>query len=114
MQALSRLTIVAVALWACSATEARQATIQTPTLQCAHCEETVKAALKEVDGLRDVMVDVEEKRVRVSYDEGATDAVRLAEAIAKVGYEADGVQPDSDAQAALPSCCKVPEGAAHP
>ncbi len=95
------------ALWACDTTEARQTTIDTPTLQCAHCETTVKRAVEKVDGVRRVAVDLKAKQVRVSYNDGSTGPQALANAIAASGYDANGVSADSTAYASLPDCCKI-------
>ena len=101
--------LAVAAIWACNTTEARQATIEieTPTLQCALCETTVKSAVEQVDGVRRVSVDLKTKQVRVSYDEGSTGPGALAAAIAAAGYDADGVSADSTAYVSLPDCCKI-------
>ena len=101
------------AAWACNATEARQATIDTPTLQCAQCETTVKRVVEKVDGVRAVSVDLQAKQVRVSYDDGSTGPEAIAAAIVAAGYDANGAAADSTAYASLPDCCRVTSDHAH-
>ena len=103
--------LVATSAWACEATEAKQATIDTPTLQCAHCQTTVQRVVENLDGVRAVSVDLKAKQVRVSYNDGATGPEALAAAIVAAGYDANGVAADSTAYAALPECCRVPPDA---
>ena len=45
------------------------ATLNVPDISCEHCERTVTNALRPLEGVRDVHVDVPTKRVRVTYDE---------------------------------------------
>ena len=101
------------AAWACDTTEAKQATIDTPTLQCAQCQTTVKRVVENVDGVRGVSVDLEAKQVRVSYDDGSTWPEALAAAIVSAGYDANGIAADSTAYASLPECCRISSDQAH-
>ena len=45
------------------------ATLSVPDISCEHCERTVTNALRPLEGVRDVHVDVATKRVRVTYDD---------------------------------------------
>ena len=95
-----------------SATTAREVEIQTPTLQCASCEVTIKKAVKNVDGVSAVEVDGESKVVRVTYAQGATDVGAIETAIVKAGYQANDKKADTTAYKNLPDCCKI-EASSH-
>jgi Cd2+/Zn2+-exporting ATPase len=62
-------------------------------MDCASCANIVEAALKQLEGVKDVHVDVVGGRVRVAYAEGMVAHGDLMGAIRRVGYRAD----DSDA-----------------
>jgi Cd2+/Zn2+-exporting ATPase len=62
-------------------------------MDCASCAATVERALRQVDGVREVDVDVVGGRVRVSYAGGSLARGDLAGAIRRVGYRVE----DADA-----------------
>ena len=69
-----------------AATETAQLDVSGMT--CGSCAVTVKTALRRVDGVSLVEVDVDADRVTVTYDPGKTSADSIAEAITHAGYEA--------------------------
>ena len=69
----------------------------------------MEKALKEVDGVQSVAVDLEAKTAKVTFDDKVTNVPTLEQAVAKVGYAANDKKADPDAYANLPSCCQVPE-----
>lgn len=58
-------------------------------MDCASCASTVEAALKQLDGVEDVRVDVVGGRVRVAYAEAKVGRGELTGAIRRVGYRAE-------------------------
>ena len=72
------------------------------------CANTVTKALKGVDGVQDVQVEVAGKKARVRYAKERTNLQALETAVAGAGYQANGTQADSAAYAKLPACCKLP------
>lgn len=56
-------------------------------MTCDHCKMTVTRAVKEVEGVSDVRVDLERKEVEVVFDPGKADLGDIREAITGVGYE---------------------------
>lgn len=56
-------------------------------MSCGHCRAAVETALKTLDGVNDVEVQLETGKVIVDYDEGAAAEHELAEAIKNAGYE---------------------------
>ena len=57
-----------------------------PAIHCAHCEMSIKEEVSEVEGVEDVVVDLETKLVTVSGR--ALDDAALRAAIEEAGYEA--------------------------
>lgn len=93
---------------ACSTAETRTAKINVPTAQCMMCANNIDKALKKVDGVTEVNVDMDVKVVSVTYDATRTDVAKLEQAIAGAGYRANQAPADSTVYASLPDCCKVP------
>jgi copper chaperone CopZ len=57
-----------------------------PKIHCAHCAMTIKEEVSEVQGVEDVLVDVDSKVVVVRGTDVADGDVRKA--LAEAGYEA--------------------------
>ena len=53
-------------------------------MSCSHCQKAVEKALKEIEGVEKVQVDLEKKEVVVT---GSAAREKLAEAITEAGYE---------------------------
>lgn len=92
-----------------SKSEAKTVEVKLSTMQCAMCSNTIEKALKEVDGVQSVAVDLEAKTAKVTFDDKVTSVPALEQAVVKVGYAANDKKADADAYAKLPSCCQVPE-----
>jgi copper chaperone len=60
-------------------------TIAVEDMSCAHCEQTVEDALRDVSGVTEVTADREAKQVRV---DGDADTKELVQAIENAGYTA--------------------------
>lgn len=73
---------------------------------CNDCKERIESEMLYAKGVRSVSVDLDKETIHVEYKAGKTDPAKLREAVAKIGYLADDVQPDASARAALPDCCK--------
>ncbi len=90
-----------------AAITAKEVEIKTPTLQCGSCEQTVSDALKKVEGVQAVSVDLDKKVVLVTYAEGVVDVAGIESAIVKAGYQANDNKADASAYKSLPDCCKI-------
>lgn len=64
----------------------RTVTLEVPTMTCATCPITVKAALSKVDGVLEAKVTWEPKEAVVTYDDARTDVKALTEATKNAGY----------------------------
>ena len=62
--------------------------ISVPGMTCQHCVMAIKKALTAVPGVKVADVDLEAKKVSVSFDPSKVELGSLIEAIEKVGYEA--------------------------
>lgn len=56
-------------------------------MTCSHCQATVTQAVRSVDGVIDVKVDLESKKVTVAFDDSKTSETAIKQAIADKGYE---------------------------
>lgn len=58
-----------------------------PDMSCSHCENTIKNAVGKLNGVENVLVDLNSKKVSVEYDEGriSSDTIKLT--IQDQGYE---------------------------
>ena len=60
--------------------------LHVPDISCEHCERTVKAALRPIEGVQQVAVDIPGKRVTVDYDERQVDVERMKAALQEEDY----------------------------
>lgn len=68
----------------------QQEIYQVEGMSCQHCQMAVEKALKALDGVEDVQVDLAAGRVQVSFDPGRTTSLELKEAILDAGYTVVG------------------------
>ena len=64
----------------------RQVTLSVPTMDCATCPITIKAALLKVPGVTRAQVSYARRRAQVSYDDARTDVAALTRATGQAGY----------------------------
>ena len=56
-----------------------------PNISCHHCTHTISMELSEIDGVIEVDADVTTKKVKITFDTPATEAV-LKETLAEINY----------------------------
>ncbi|TGC09725.1 heavy-metal-associated domain-containing protein [Methanolobus halotolerans] len=56
-------------------------------MSCGHCQATVDKAIRSVEGVQDVTVDLGEKQARVVYDPTVTNITVIKSAISNAGYD---------------------------
>lgn len=71
-------------------TEKMKKTISIEGMACGHCTGRVESALKEVEGVTEVTVSLEDKNAVVTAEESVTEEV-LTKAVVDAGYEVTGV-----------------------
>jgi copper chaperone CopZ len=82
--------------------------IQT-SAQCEMCKTRIESNLAYEKGVIRSYLDLESKKVTVSYKPKRTNPENIRRAIAAVGYDADEVPADKLAYSKLPGCCKKPD-----
>ena len=55
-------------------------------MMCGHCQATVDKAIRSVNGVQDVNVDLEGKQARVVFDPASVDLDTIKSAVTKAGY----------------------------
>jgi periplasmic mercuric ion binding protein len=61
-------------------------TLSVPTMSCASCPVTIKAALTRVPGVTSVKSDLAKRQTTVVYDDAKTDLAALSRATADAGF----------------------------
>ena len=85
------------------------AMIKLPTIQCEFCKAAIEAGLIKTAGILSVVVDLKGKMKSDRYDGDKLSLEDLEQAIADLGYQANGRLAEPSAYASLPDCCKVPQ-----
>ncbi len=107
------IAILSAGLSAAEKQKSQVVNIQTSAI-CGSCKARVEKALKSTDGVEEAMLNLNSKKVKVKFDPAKTNADKLREVIAGVGYDADNVKKKEDAFSKLPMCCQKPmEGDMH-
>jgi copper chaperone len=56
-------------------------------MSCSHCENSVKKAVGDLDGVENVMVDLKTKKVTVKFDSDKVDLTAIKDVIEDIGYD---------------------------
>lgn len=67
------------------------ATLSVPTMSCASCPVTVKAALLKVPGVASVKSDLTKRQTTVVFDDAKTTVTALSKATADAGFPSNPV-----------------------
>jgi copper chaperone CopZ len=73
---------------------------------CGMCEKTITDALKKIDGVQNVVIDLEKKTASVSFLPEKTSLAVLENSITSVGYNANEELRNPEAYEQLDACCK--------
>ena len=76
---------------------------------CEQCKDKIENDLSFEKGVKKVNLDLGTKEVMVVYNTQKTTPAKIAEAITKIGYDADGLKADAKAFKKLPDCFQKPE-----
>lgn len=68
------------------------ATLSVPTMSCASCPVTIKAALTKVPGVASIKSDLTKRQTTVVYDDSKTDVAALLKATADAGFPSSPVE----------------------
>jgi mercuric ion binding protein len=87
---MKTLSIVAAAFVAASSGAAmgapKEVTLTVPTMDCATCPVTIKAALLKVPGVTRAVVSYPRRSAKISFDDAKTDVAALTRATDQAGY----------------------------
>lgn len=66
---------------------AKTTTITVGEIHCDSCENTIRTALSNMEGVFQVAPSQQTNQVKVSYDEQAVSEAQLKETLTEIGYE---------------------------
>jgi copper chaperone len=58
-------------------------------MSCQHCVRAIEQAVGEIEGTKEVLVDLETKEVSVIFDEKQVSIAQIVNVIEEAGYEVD-------------------------
>jgi copper chaperone CopZ len=82
------------------------ASIKVESAKCDACVGTITDALMEVEGVKQVKVDLDKKVAEIQFIPVKVDLARLETAIVNAGYDANDKKRNSESYEKLPECCK--------
>jgi copper chaperone CopZ len=74
--------------------ETKNACFNVEGMTCATCTVTTKAAVKKLNGIKDIQVSLDEKSAVIKYDDALTSSDEIKKKIDSVGYKATAKQCD--------------------
>lgn len=103
------LLFIPAIMWATLPEYAKTKTISIRTSAiCGSCKKRLESGLSPLPGVIAVRLNLNNKKLSVKFDDQQTDAAKLKQAIAALGYQADELAPRKDAYTQLPECCRKP------
>lgn len=85
------------------------AIIKLPSIQCSMCKKTITKALKKIDGVTTIEVDVDGKTAHIHYLKEKTNITKIENVITSAGYDANDKKANPKAYENLDDCCKLPK-----
>jgi copper ion binding protein len=58
-----------------------------PDIHCDHCASSIEGAVRSIEGVEKVKVQIEDRTVEVTYDDGSVKLDEIVSAIEGQGYE---------------------------
>ncbi|MEW6723923.1 MAG: copper ion binding protein [Bacillota bacterium] len=71
----------------CCGNNGHEVTLEVEGMSCQHCAMAIKQAISRLDGVSNVLVNLEEGEVSVTYDGGRTKVEQIRQAIQDSGYQ---------------------------
>jgi len=81
----------------------RTETIGIRGMRCKSCSDSIESRIREMDGIREIKVDLIDNTATVEYDPSVTDSGKIRSEINSLGYKAGGTSVGSAGAAAGPS-----------
>ncbi len=105
---LLAILFLGVVLSSCGPKENLQTTtISARSMVCDKCAAHIKQAVYDVEGVKEVDVDVKAKTVVVKFVPLQTNVETIEQAITEAGYDANNKKRNPDAYEKLEPCCKI-------
>ena len=70
--------------------ETKHVVLNVPAISCNHCKMAIEGALRDIDGVSAVSVEVPDKTVSLDYDADLVDLEELKDTIEEEGYPVVG------------------------
>ena len=80
------IAIALLLVGTCVMAAPQTATLSVPSMSCASCPITIKAALTQVPGVESVKSDLTRRQTTVAFDDAKTDVATLTKATAAAGF----------------------------
>ncbi len=61
-------------------------------MTCSGCKKKITKSINNLEGVKEVNVDLDTKIITVTFDESMTNAGKIVEAIAEAGYESELIE----------------------
>ena len=61
-------------------------TLVAPDISCQHCQRTIESAVGNIDGVKNVTVDIAAKTVHIEYDQELVTEEKIEEVMDDTGY----------------------------
>lgn len=62
-------------------------TLNVPGMSCSHCEHAIKGAVSGLDGVKDTVIDLANKTVKITYNPGKVTEDAIKSTIEDQGYD---------------------------
>jgi len=99
--------LVSTNIYAQKANKADKETVVIQTsAQCEMCKASIEKELAYTKGVKKAKLNIDDKKVTVTFYKSKTNVNELRQAISKIGYDADEVKAEENAYAKLSPCCK--------
>jgi mercuric ion binding protein len=85
--------------------------IQT-SAECGDCKDRIEGLLNYTKGLKYSELDIESKKLTVKFQPAKISLDTIKQKLSDLGYDADEIKANPEAQQKLPSCCQ-PGGMKH-
>jgi copper chaperone CopZ len=99
------IALAFIAATATSFAEIKEVKIQTSAV-CGMCKTRIEKSINQLDGIKNAILNVDDKIATVKYDDKTTNPNKIRKAISMAGYKADDLAADAKAYKMLPDHCK--------
>lgn len=110
------LVVFAVLFVQVATAQEKKAKFETVVIQtsaeCGDCQERITSMLNYTKGVKFSELDIESKKLTVKFQPSKISLETIKQKLVELGYDADEMKANPEAQKKLPSCCQ-PGGMKH-